>query len=505
MSYRLPAHLHRNRHGMLYFRLAIPNDIRILLGQREIYRSLRTSSVRQAADSAQALRIVFAAFFKRLRTLPMSEKEKSASEAWDEFVQSPDLRQLINNAGKKIAIEEQQIQLDMREAEIANLLSEQANENARHEHTLSVVIKAKSDNLAPDTITVSDTITAIWELYKAERIAMGTAGGWKDGEHSAKYHHWPHIRDFINLIGDKPIASVTVDDVEKFQKFILADRPAEESASNKNKRLLRVGGLFRWAKVKRKINDSFAEFFRYPGKAPKNKNNYLKFSSEDIKVLFEADEYRNNLFKTPSEYWIPLLGLFTGGRLNEIAQLTVLDISTVDGIKTISILDGDGKRLKNNASRRIIPIHSKLLELGFMDFVKSIGKDNKHRLFPELKASKSKAGDYGKEPSRKFTAYRRRMNIGGDELNPTTGKWEGKNRKVFHSFRSTLISALRTADVPKDRRTRLAGHEYSDTQDGNYDGGDTLTMFSIKTLQADIESVFFDAEFTPYDPKSHIR
>lgn len=491
MAFRLPAHLYRNRHGVLYFRLAVPVDLQSLLGQREIYRSLSTSNVRQAADHAIAYKFVFGAFFKQLRNLPMPEKEKSSKEIWDAFQQLPDLRLRLNNAGKQIALEEQQRQLDLLEAEIANRASQ-------HERELDIAIRAKGGMPEPATIRETPTLTEVWESYKAERIALGVNGGWKDGEDTAKYDHWPHIRDFIALIGNKQIGDVTAEDAEKFQGFIIADKPGKESANNKNKRLIRVGALFRWAKHKRKTIDDFSEYFRYPGKP--EKNNYQKFAAEDIKALFESDDYRNNLFRTPSEYWIPLLGLFTGGRLNELAQLTVSDIGLHEGVQTISILDGENKRLKNAASRRIIPIHSKLIELGFIDYVDVCGKDKSARIFPELKESSSKKDDFGKEPSRKFTAYRRRLNIGDDKLNPLTGKWEGSSRKVFHSFRSTLIDALRKAGVPKERRTRLAGHEYRDAQDTNYDGGDPLTMFSFVQLKADIECVVFDARFTPFAP-----
>lgn len=68
MAYRLPAHLHRNRHGVLYFRLAVPADLRPTFGQAEIYRSLNTSSVRQAADAAQTLRIELWAIFRECHT-----------------------------------------------------------------------------------------------------------------------------------------------------------------------------------------------------------------------------------------------------------------------------------------------------------------------------------------------------------------------------------------------------------------------------------------------------
>lgn len=502
MAYRLPAHLHRNRHGVLYFRLAVPNDIQHLLCQREIYRSLSTSNVRQAADVAQALRAAFGAIFIRLRCLIMSKQEKAAHEAWNAFTQLPDLRLRLNNAGMQVAIEEQQQALDQQEAMIVNLAIEQSNQNDRHERELNIAMRANNSTSLPAPRPDISTISEVWECYKAEKIALGCNGGWKDGEDSARYDHWPHIRTFIETISDKQIGHVTAEDAKRFQTYILTADP-KESARNKGKRLMRVGALFRWAKAERIISDSLSEFFKYPGTVPKN--NYQKFSLDDVKALFESDSYRNSRFKTPSEYWIPMLSLFTGGRLNEIAQLTVLDIGEHDGIQTLSILDEGGKRLKNTSSRRIIPIHSKLVELGFIEYVKArASKVHSGRLFPELSESKHKAGDYSKEPSRRFTDYRRREGVGGDKQNPATGKWEGDNRKAFHSFRSTLIDKLRKSGVPKERRTRLAGHEFVDTQDSNYDGGDALTMFPFPTLKADIDGVIFDVEFTLYDPKYYL-
>jgi hypothetical protein len=56
MAFKLPAHLHRNRYGVLYFRLAIPEDLRPIFGVRECWRSLGTSSVREASLTAQTLK-----------------------------------------------------------------------------------------------------------------------------------------------------------------------------------------------------------------------------------------------------------------------------------------------------------------------------------------------------------------------------------------------------------------------------------------------------------------
>lgn len=481
MAYRLPAHLHRNRHGILYFRIAIPFDLQAATGQREIYRSLATANTRQAADAALALTVAFKAVFERLRRVGMSEHEKTAQERLEEFVQLPDLRLRLKNAGMQVALEEQQAQLDRQENEIVNL-------KERGERDLEIALRTGSPSAAQPT-SASKTISETWDGYKAEKIAAKT---WKDGEDTAKYDHWPHVRAFINVVGDKPMGTVTADDVDQFQKQTLTNLDGG-SPSNRKKRLERAGALFRWAKTKRYITDDFRELFRYPGKV--EENHYLKFDQADLVALFESDDYRQHRFKRPSEYWLPVLALFTGARLNELCQLTVRDIGKHEGVDTISILDEEmGKRLKTAASRRIIPIHSTLIALGFLDYVGGVTE----RLFPELPENKARPGDFTKEPTRKFTEYRRRVGVGTDRFNVETGKWEGRSSKVFHSFRSTLISALRKADVPKDRRTRLAGHEYEDTQDRNYNGGDVLTMFSMSTLKEDIERVQIVLAFTPY-------
>jgi integrase len=49
-------------------------------------------------------------------------------------------------------------------------------------------------------------------------------------------------------------------------------------------------------------------------------------------------------------YWIPLLGLYTGARVGELAQLQVCDIKTVGEIAALSITDeGDGQSVKSQA------------------------------------------------------------------------------------------------------------------------------------------------------------
>jgi len=69
-------------------------------------------------------------------------------------------------------------------------------------------------------------------------------------------------------------------------------------------------------------------------KSPKKKDakKRLPFSSDDLQRLFLSEAYRKSSIKRASEYWIPLIALFTGARLGEIAQLHCSDIYEEQGV-----------------------------------------------------------------------------------------------------------------------------------------------------------------------------
>ncbi|MFT3850523.1 MAG: site-specific integrase [Propionivibrio sp.] len=416
----------------------------------------------------------------------MGENKKDAKTAWEEFVALPDLRQRIKIAGQQLVIEEQQARLDKFEDEIVR-------RDEQHERDLDLVAKTASARAAePPKPTGGKTIMEVWEAFKAVQIAKGAQGdmrgGWKNPER-VSVEQLPHVRSFVEFIGgDRPIAEVTAKQVIGFREYVMTTSDIGSSGVRKQ-RLNRSGAVFKYAASVLDIDDDFAAYFKFTGQIKKNP--YQKFDRDDLVALFESETYRECRFETSSEYWLPLLGLFTGARLNELCQLLKSDIGRHEGVDTILIIDGEeNKRLKTDISRRIVPIHSKLIELGFLEFVRSASHG---RIFPHLREDPLKPGDYGQRATEDFTAYRRSVGVGNQA-------GEGKSRKAFHSFRSTFIDAMRKAKppVPKDRRTRLVGHEYDDTHDDTYNGGDALTMFSIDALKGDVESVRFDVRFTPY-------
>lgn len=78
MAIRVASSLHRNRYGILYFRMAVPADLRHRFQCKEIYRSLRTASITGATETAQTLSIILKQAFTELRQQSMSDDQDTS-------------------------------------------------------------------------------------------------------------------------------------------------------------------------------------------------------------------------------------------------------------------------------------------------------------------------------------------------------------------------------------------------------------------------------------------
>lgn len=167
----------------------------------------------------------------------------------------------------------------------------------------------------------------------------------------------------------------------------------------------------------------------------------LPFDRADMKALFEHPFMRERQYEYPAQYWVPHIAVFTGMRLNEICQLLVADVFQERGgmwmlnLAADTSLPGVGentaaklqKRLKTKASRRQIPIHSKLIELGLLAYVEARKASGSDVLFA---LSMDARDGMGQAVGRWFARYLR-------------GKVGIKDsRKVFHSFRHTVVTEV---------------------------------------------------------------
>lgn len=80
---------------------------------------------------------------------------------------------------------------------------------------------------------------------------------------------------------------------------------------------------------------------------------------------------------------MPWLLAFTGARLEEVCQSLVPDIREDRGVWYLDInADHETKSLKNAGSARMVPLHPALIEVGFLDYIRTLPADGP--LFPDL-------------------------------------------------------------------------------------------------------------------------
>jgi integrase len=354
--------------------------------------------------------------------------------------------------------------------------------------------------------TGSGTLTAAYKGWqKAQRPSLATL------------REFGHAVDrFVEMHGDLPVAEIKRRHVLTFREALQdipprragklkgADLPAlvewrkghpnapRIAAGTVNKLLGGVQAVAIWARDNGVIPDDvvWADPFANM-RLEQDDPDREPWTTADLAKLFAspvfADGARPKAGSGEAAYWLPILGMFTGARLGELAPLRVTDVITDagSGVTFISILESeeDGKRLKTASSRRMIPVHPELVRLGFLTFVatQTIAGGRDALLFPLLKPGAN--GGLGEKWSKWFGRYIRANGI--------------KSRaSVFHSFRHNFKDALRAAKVSEDINDALTGHS-GGSVGRKYGAKDMVRRFGAEALQYAVQRVAYPGVTLP--------
>lgn len=265
---------------------------------------------------------------------------------------------------------------------------------------------------------------------------------------------------FQRITGRDTVEAITPQDVMDFKDRLLA----EKTEANTRTKLANLNTLLTYAHTTRRlIKENPAAGIRITVKAKPGRSR-REFDQTALSALFGSpvytDGFRPDGGAGEAAYWLPLLGLYTGARLNELGQLRPRDIykETYDEdgrdaeawVIRITADEDDGLKLKNVGSERRVPIHSDLVSLGFLDFVAA--STGQPRLFPALKPDRF--GTVTAAWSRWFNRYL-------DLTCKVTDK-----RVVFHSFRHSFKHYARQSSLPKEDHDTITGHRTGDSGDG---------------------------------------
>jgi integrase len=329
----------------------------------------------------------------------------------------------------------------------------------------------------------AQSLSAAYENWKSDRRPSSrTADDYKT-----------QIKRFIALHGDLPVNQITRQHIRAFRD-LMVDFPRNLP---ENKADLPILNIVAWAKSEKvetlavtTINDkaigalsAVFSLLMKQGVVEANPCMGMKlkvqdgdrvermpYQPEDLKRLFSSSLYAKTpkipkAARGPAGQWLPLLGLFTGARLEELGQLRVADVKaegSMHYLDMVTLDDSDGPiHRKTKSSRRNIPIHQQLIDCGFLRYVGKLRSSGEKRLFRELE----------------FAEHRHTAN-----WSKWWGRWARENvsadkTKCFHSFRHLFADSLRETKCSDFLTERLMGHS-SDKMTGRYGKGPEISALN---------------------------
>lgn len=268
------------------------------------------------------------------------------------------------------------------------------------------------------------------------------------------------IRDFIDCFGNIPLNLITVSEITNRWRPIEFARPNQRpkkshadalkkgdspkaqtlSLARLEKRRCYLQKFFNWAMAGGMYihhQNPVKQKFAGKGEIHDETKSWAEFTEDDLKLLF-GSKYLMNLGEKPDWYWLPLMSLLSGARLGEIAKLAVDEFVEIEGIHCYKIVLDSAK---NKSSIRTIPLHSRLIELGILEYVQALRDRGEKRFVARHTLEKNKS----KSTGRMWGFHVSDVGIKDDA-------------KVFHSFRSTVITDMYNADAGPITVQRTTGH-----------------------------------------------
>ena len=283
------------------------------------------------------------------------------------------------------------------------------------------------------------------------------------------------FKQFLKVVGNKRVNELCVNDLRKYKA---GHKESKLHPNTVKRHFSAIKCFLRWLGDNEYLEIKYSGIFRSMRQC-EYISGKQSFSDSDVNLILEYCKRFKDHKKYAWRYWMPLLYFFSGCRRREISQLTTKDVVLHENRYCIDINDDKvvfdnthyQKTVKNNNSKRLIPLHPKLLDLQFIEWVES-KRDG--FLFNDLT---------GRNITNFFSGMYKGVN-GGLVVYlkiqaPPPVEPEFKHRvksKSLHSARHTFIDKLKQAYAPYDVLEELTGHASPYVMINNY-----ASKHSIKT------------------------
>jgi integrase len=357
-----------------------------------------------------------------------------------------------------------------------------------------VVAERSSDELGPKLSQALSSWAAGGSAHNAKKPNANTV---TEAEQAVRY--------FQELHGDLRLGEITREKAREFRDAVakvpaslprtLRKLPLREllkrdltgfkprSAATVNKIMQVLGGITSRAE-REGFLDKVPSFVNPFGKAIRfsidnHETQRKHFEKSDLKAIFASPVYAEN--ERPiggggeAAFWFPLIGLLSGMRLDEIAQLRICDLRQDEDTRRwyFDIGRTGGRSTKTNSSIRHVPLHRELKRIGLLKYRESLlkgGASLEDPLWPAVKAEGERT---------RSSAWSKWF---GRYLRLVCGVAEAT--KVFHSFRHTFKRITRDAGIEEEMHDALTGHSGAGGVGRSYGRG-----FSLKPLARAMDNV----------------
>lgn len=518
MGIRMATPFKHPRTGGYYIRRAVPEDLREALGRAEYKKSLGTKDPAEAKRLFPAALHESEAVFKRARECRATidvlndEQIREAGEAWAAHTLGEDEETRLEGLDDRAYAKMQETYDIVLPALKADLARGRVDDGAAWE--FDDFLRSHGFNVPTNTENyrrVHMGMLRAWvraieqqkqrhngepvETPKAPEIAprrlltmpgkgdpaklSGAFDGWKaERKPSAKaWSEWSlALRRFVETNGDVALSKLDKSHIRKFKDALLA---RELSVASIKKQLGAVRTVLGWAEENGLVEHNVAVGVGVRD-ARVQREARLPYADADLKVIFSSpiytEEERPKAAGGEAAYWLPLIALYMGARLEEMGQALVSDVVTVGRVLCLDINDrGEGTSVKTVSSRRTVPVHPELLRLGFNRYVATLSGDG--RLFPDLEQDQfdNWTGNWSKWWGR---WARKRLGI-------------KDKRKVFHSFRHSFKAACRRAGIQEETHDLLTGHAGAGV--GRSYGREQYSAGLVTTLEEAVHKIEYKA------------
>ncbi|SDR63796.1 Site-specific recombinase XerD [Rhizobiales bacterium GAS113] len=197
-----------------------------------------------------------------------------------------------------------------------------------------------------------------------------------------------YLTDFIAFVGHDNAHAFRRQDVVAWKQKLLDDGNSVKTVNDS--KLAALKAVLGWAVDNEHLSENAAARVSVK-RGKKAGEDMLGFSKPQAATILRAAAES----ASPVYRWVPLLCATSGARVSEICQLRAEDIQSEDGVWLMRFRHEAGS-LKNPGSQRDVPLHPRVIDAGFLDFLKS----RKGHLF--FDPQRRKAG--AKKPQPKIVA-----------------------------------------------------------------------------------------------------